>query len=121
MIEMSRPEDVLTDPQAIAIAKGEITVEQARKMLHERVGRTAPISISEIAEVNTSARMEAMKQKTRELMAVVSTSKNLTNDLLLMIDMFDCYAMDWVYSDRLKWEGSIADSYADKIIAQARL
>lgn len=118
-IEMSSPGELFkNDPEMARIAKGELTVEEARKILHAKVRKTEPIEPSQIAQVNTDARMEMMKTKTRELMASVAASGKITEEIMLLVDMFDCLALDWVYSNRLLWEGSLADGYAQKIISR---
>jgi hypothetical protein len=79
-----------------------------------------PIELEEIGKVNTFSRMELMKEKTRELTAAI-TGKAKPDDWTLhkLFDEYHMLAMDWVYSDRLDWEGSLPDKQARKIVARA--
>jgi len=114
-IEMSSPEEIL-QPELVAIAKGATTTE-ARRILHEKVKNSEPIAITDVEKVNTPFRRELMKRKTRELRDYISIHNPNPDDnqLHLMLDMYDYLAIDWVYSNALLWNGSLACEYAQKI------
>lgn len=118
-IEMFAPEQIFTDATLIAMAKGQTPlpkVSEVRSVLKEKLKNDEPIAIKDIERVNTPFRKELMLKKSAELCALtVNVTPN--DELLLMMDMFDYLALDWVYSDELRWEGSLADSYANKIKA----
>ena len=76
------------------------------------------IDFTELEQVNTFSRMELMKEKTRELIRHVSANaKPDDRSMHKAMEEFDLLAMDWVYSDRLDWEGSLPDKQAKKIMA----
>ena len=114
-IEMRSPQELFKDPEMVNIATGK-SVAQQRKILHEKVNQMEPVSPSDMEEVNTYSRLEHMKEKTRELTAAMA-GHDSTEEIHKMMDTYDLLAMDWVYSDELKWDGSMADVQAKKIRA----
>jgi hypothetical protein len=117
-IEMLSPQELFKDPEMADIATGK-SVGQARKNLHDKTKAGDPISVAEIAEVNTFSRLECMQEKTRELTGFL-TGHTSTEEIQKMMDTYDLLAMDWVYSDELKWDGSMADVQMKKIISLNR-
>lgn len=106
-IEMNRPEDLFSDPEMVAIAKG-ASVAETRKTMKDNLKHNEPIE-GDIRNVNTFSRLELMKTKTRELTAMCKDQS--------FLDTFDLLAMDWVYSDQLFWEGSMAEAHMKKILS----
>lgn len=119
-IEMHSPEELFSDPEMIGMAKGTIPlpkVKEARAILKEKLKNDEPIAVADIEKVNTPFRRELMMKKTKELCSFTVGADPKDEQLHMMMDMFDYLALDWVYSDVLRWEGSLADSYANKIKA----
>ena len=108
-IEMSKPEDLFHDPQMLAMAKGEVelpstkSVRELREKLHKKVLNMDQLTPEEVEKVNTFSRLDVVKDKMREFIDKCHDQE--------AIDTFDLLAMDWVYSDCLEWDGSIADKY----------
>lgn len=107
MIEMSRPEDILP-PELVAMAKGDEPLPETTSVEFMRAALKKKLHLdpADIAKVNTFSRMDLVKDKMRELTAVCKDQE--------VIDVFDLLAMDWVYSDRLEWDGSMADIHMKK-------
>jgi hypothetical protein len=80
-----------------------------------------PIEFGEIEKVNTFSRMELMKEKTREMTGALVRGKSKPDDWTLhkLCQEYDMLALDWVYSDRLEWEGSLPDKQVKRILERA--
>ena len=116
MIELSSPDELFNDPEMLAMAKGQVelpstkSVRELREKLHRKVEAHEQLSIDELKQVNTFSRLDLIKDKMREV-----TEKCRDNEA---IDVFDLLAMDWVYSDRAEWEGSLADIQMKKMLTE---
>jgi hypothetical protein len=89
-------------------------IERERRYLHESVALNEPIEIDDLKRVNTFSRMELMKEKTRELTRALINHQ--PSDVLYeMLETFNHLAVDWVYSDVLLWEDSLAAKQVQSI------
>lgn len=117
-IEFRSPEECLP-PECVPMARGfeplpPLKVQEFRAILKERLQRNDCPDASEIASVNVFERMKLMQQKTRELMDSIVASKRMPIESLMQ--KYDFLAIDWVYSDRLEWNGSLAAEMVKKIL-----
>lgn len=91
-----------------------------RKSLHECVHAMEAIDPGEVDLVNTFSRTELMKNKTRELTALLCAfvPREKFNHFIELQDQYDHLAIDWVYGNELEWDGSIVDNHVKKIISE---
>lgn len=93
-----------------------MTVHDMRKELKRRLAATEPIDVEDVRCVNGHSRRELMQQKSRELLAeIYARAKHPDRLLRHMFDVYEHLAMDWVCSETLEWEGSLADRQATHI------
>ena len=95
-----------------------MTVKNLRKELRATVNDMEEISMADIQRVNTFSRRELMKTNTRELTALVCSFINPSQhkEFARHLEEYDHLATDWVSSNRLDWEGSMADKQSKKIV-----
>jgi len=74
-----------------------------------------PISVDEMEMVNTFSRMETMKKNTSEMTAFLFG--DLSPSTHKACDVYDHFAIDWVYGSQLEWAGSLPEKQTNKILA----
>lgn len=89
------------------------SVSELRIHLKRRLHDEDHADVAEIAKVNTFERIKTMQTKTRELTDALIKTGSLPDKIEM--DKYDHLAIDWVYSDRVEWDGSLAYLQAEKL------